>query len=533
VEERATSVEAAGWRQEEAAAARSPLCGLTIMSNAEARIVPSLPPPGKRLFRFRRKATRAAGDYRLRDFPVLKLFIGDVASAVAAIALPSLILPIAWPVVQTDFADWLWTEMSMTLPLMVGISALLGVYRSSTKNLIERFRIRATAMLLFMFAAAVMLARQGPSVELAIVPVIGAIALVLGSWTEHLIIARFARSGTWGTPTAILGNGAASHTFAHLLESQPGWGLRPVGFIGDGAGATTEAGRGTDEGASTAGLPLLGTVDKLDADIGAEIVVVPDGHPLPRDPEALYRLGIRKILVISQLGEFASFGLQIRHFGRFVALEVGGGPRNPGLGRKRAVDLALALPLAVLTTPMVVFLALMIKVVDPGPAFYRQKRVGRHGKPIHVLKLRTMYRDAEQRLEQVLATDAAMREQWQRYFKLSQDPRILPHIGDFLRRTSLDELPQLWNVIRGDMSLVCPRPFPDYHIGAFDPEFQALRATVLPGLTGLWQISSRSAGDLGVQRAQDCFYIRNRSLWLDLYILIATLPAVIGGQGAK
>jgi lipopolysaccharide/colanic/teichoic acid biosynthesis glycosyltransferase len=280
-------------------------------------------------------------------------------------------------------------------------------------------------------------------------------------------------------------------------------------------------------------LPLLGTIEGGRVGSGAEVVIVPDCQALPHDPNALYRLGVRQILVVNQLGELASFGLQIRHFDRFVGLELGGRPRHPNHALKRAIDLAVALPLALITCPIIGLLAMAIWIADPGPAFYGQQRVGRYGRPIQVLKLRTMYRDAEQRLEQMLATDRAMREQWRRYFKLPRDPRILPNVGNFLRRTSLDELPQLWNVIRGDMSLVGPRPFPAYHMAAFDPEFQALRVTVPPGLTGLWQISSRSNGDLGVQRAQDCFYIRNRSLWLDLYILIATLPAVIGGQGAK
>jgi lipopolysaccharide/colanic/teichoic acid biosynthesis glycosyltransferase len=280
-------------------------------------------------------------------------------------------------------------------------------------------------------------------------------------------------------------------------------------------------------------LPLLGTTEQGCPIGGFEVLLVPHAQHLPPDSETLYRLGAKQILVVSDFGEFATLGLKTSSFDQFVAWELTVSRRQPASMPKRFIDLAVSLPLALVAGPLVVLLALAIKVVDPGPAFFGHRRIGRNGKPIHVMKLRTMYCDAEQRLEHVLAVDAAKRAHWQRYFKLPQDPRILPHIGSFLRRTSLDELPQLWNVIRGDMSLVGPRPFPAYHMDAFDPEFRALRATVPPGITGLWQISSRSDGDLGVQRAQDCFYIRNRSLWLDLYILIATLPAVVFGRGAK
>ena len=291
-------------------------------------------------------------------------------------------------------------------------------------------------------------------------------------------------------------------------------------------------GQGAD-GPSSAALPVFRTLEEWRVGGGAEVVIVPDCELLPQDPAVLYRLGVRQVLVINSLGEFPTFGLQVRNADCFVAVELSGQPNYPSEWLKRAIDLVLSLVLLLLAAPILAVLAVAIKLADPGPAFYGQWRVGRHGRPIRVLKLRTMYRDAEQRLERVLASDPGLREHWLRYFKLAHDPRVLPRIGSLMRRASLDELPQLWNVIRGDMSLVGPRPFPAYHLEAFDPEFQALRVTVPPGLTGLWQISSRSNGDLDRQRAEDCFYIKNRSLWLDLYILIATPPAVLRALGAR
>jgi Undecaprenyl-phosphate galactose phosphotransferase WbaP len=506
------------------------------MSNVEARVGRTLSPSGGKPFGLGSGARRgrlAAKGIKRQWLFAATLFAGDIVTGIMAVVAATAIVAMAWSADQAGLMGRMQTEMFVLL--LLGINGSLGLYRSNMRSPMERFRLRAMATLMFIFTGLLMCIRGGPSIELAVVPMVGAIALVLGLWIEHMICAGLVKSNIFHAPAVILGTGASSRALACLLLSHPACGLRPAGFIDDGACSDGVEEfvphHGTD--GTSAPLPVLGTLDGWRAGSDAEVVIVPDSELLPPNPAALYRLGARHVLVITRLGEFPTFGLHIRNADGFVALELNGQPSHPREGLKRAIDLVVALALLSFTAPIIGLLALAIRLTDPGPAFYGQWRIGRYGRPIRVLKLRTMYRDAEQRLERVLASDPDLREKWQRYFKLPQDPRILPRIGSLMRRTSLDELPQLWNVIRGDMSLVGPRPFPAYHLDAFDPEFQALRASVLPGLTGLWQISSRSNGDLEVQRAADRFYIKNRSLWLDLYILIATLPAVIGAQGAK
>jgi lipopolysaccharide/colanic/teichoic acid biosynthesis glycosyltransferase len=143
-----------------------------------------------------------------------------------------------------------------------------------------------------------------------------------------------------------------------------------------------------------------------------------------------------------------------------------------------------------------------------------------------------MYRDADRRLEALLASDEAARAEWSTHFKLRNDPRVLPWPSSLIRSTSLDELPQIINVIAGDMRLVGPRPFPTYHLEAMSPAFRAARNSVKPGLTGFWQISERSEAELARAEELDGFYIENRSFWFDAEILLSTPQAVIRGGGA-
>ncbi len=507
------------------------------MSNVEARATPSLAPTPRGAFerhgRARGEATAFERSHR-RGVVAAGRFLSDLVGGSTAILLAVFIVAQTGIEKENGLADRLATLIPLTLALLIGIDCLLGVYWSCAASQMERFRLRSTAALVFAFSAMLVWGREGPLVGVLLIPLVAVIVLVLGCWTEHFIQACLVRSGTWAAPTGILGSGAESQALARRLMGRPTCGLRPVGFIElEGVDKSEPAARPQEGNHPAVGLPVLDLRGGRGPLAGIDTVIAPHGGALPSEPMQLYRLGIRRVLVVNQLGEFASASAHVRHFDGFVALELSGRQNNPSAALKRIIDFSIAVPLALLCAPVVGLLALLIKIVDPGPAFHRQSRIGQHGTAFELLKLRTMYGDAEGRLQHVLATDPGLREEWRMYFKLSQDPRILPYIGHFLRRTSLDELPQLWNIFRGDMSLVGPRPFPAYHMDAFDSDFRDLRVGVTPGLTGLWQIASRSEGNLDVQRAQDIYYIRNRSLWLDLYILIATLPAVIGGRGAR
>jgi exopolysaccharide production protein ExoY len=201
-----------------------------------------------------------------------------------------------------------------------------------------------------------------------------------------------------------------------------------------------------------------------------------------------------------------------------------------GMTLKRAVDILLALSGIILLAPLLIICFAVTALSSPGPALFRHRRVGFAGKHFDCLKFRTMVTDAPERLRQLLESDPAAAAEWATNRKLRNDPRITA-IGAILRKSSLDELPQLFNVLKGDMSIVGPRPVTDEELERYASSVGAY-LSCRPGITGLWQVSGRSTTTYDKRVACDTFYARNWSLTLDAKIIVVTIPALLVSENA-
>jgi Undecaprenyl-phosphate galactose phosphotransferase WbaP len=197
---------------------------------------------------------------------------------------------------------------------------------------------------------------------------------------------------------------------------------------------------------------------------------------------------------------------------------------------KRAIDLVLTVIMGILFAPLILLVAVAIKLDSPGPVLYRHRRIGRGGREFFAWKFRSMVINADQILSSYLQSNPLAAAEWESSHKLKGDPRIT-RLGRFLRRTSLDEIPQLWNVIRGEMSLVGPRPIVREEIRHYGTDFE-LYTWVPGGLTGLWQVSGRSETSYRQRVDYDRFYVDNWSVWLDFCILFRTIGIVLSRAGA-
>lgn len=338
---------------------------------------------------------------------------------------------------------------------------------------------------------------------------------------------QLARRRWWGEPVLVLGAGKTGRLLADALRLNPGLGLRPVALLDDDPEK-----RGTYEG-----IPVLGRlevaathVDRLG--VSHAMVAMP-GIGRARLVQILHQYLRRypRVTVIPELFGVPSVWVVSRDFDGVLGLEIRNQLLHPSAQRiKRILDVTLSGLSLLLLSPVFALIAVAIKLDSPGPVLYGDNRIGRKGQRLTAWKFRTMVVNAEQELARILRDDPVAARQYEIYHKLPNDPRIT-RVGRWLRRWSLDELPQLWNVFRGEMSLVGPRAYlareaPDMK------EAANLILEVAPGITGLWQVSGRSHVTFADRLRLDQYYVQNWSIWLDLYLLARTIPAVLLGEGA-
>jgi exopolysaccharide biosynthesis polyprenyl glycosylphosphotransferase len=363
-----------------------------------------------------------------------------------------------------------------------------------------------------------------PRRSLVILPALATLFLLIERELARRAFLRMRRSGVLQRPVIVVGANQEAIDLANAVALDRGIGYSIVGFVTD---MPIEV---ISDSIRTAILGEVKDVPKLVQETGAVGVVIASTAVTTAVSNRLARTltdaGVH-VEITSTLRDISLERLTIGNLGRFPTVYVDAVRRGGWRARtKRAFDLVSAAVLGVLLAPILLIVALLVKLTSPGPALFRQRRVGQDGKTFELIKFRTMVADADAQLEAVIDLNEASGP----LFKISNDPRVTT-FGRFLRRTSLDEVPQLWNVLRGDMSLVGPRPALPEEAASWVPEVHE-RLRVKPGITGMWQVNGRSLASFDDYVRLDLYYVDNWSLLTDLAIVCRTVPTVLLRRGA-
>jgi Undecaprenyl-phosphate galactose phosphotransferase WbaP len=407
----------------------------------------------------------------------------------------------------------------------VGLCALLGLYPGYGLDQVEELRRQTYATLAALgLTATFAVALQVGELVSRLVLVLGFVGLLpLAPPTRQLVKWWMMKAGLWGKPVVVMCSGEPEGSIATLLAKEWGLGYKPFAVF-DSQQAPKRRGleRMPDESS-------LAEAVELSRKHGVDTLVLAMPHVHRQHLARLVNrasYGFRHVIIIPNLGGVTNSAVIARNLSGTFGVEIRHNLLNPSVQRaKRALDLVATVVGGVLIFPLVLVLSLLVWLEARGPVFYKAERIGRDGKPFSCVKFRTMVPDAEAALRRILEGDPEAREEYSKYHKLCNDPRVT-RVGRFLRKTSLDELPQLWNVLRGEMSLVGPRPYlprESEDIGIAQSEI--LR--VNPGITGPWQVNGRSHTTFGERVKIDTYYVRDWSIWLDLVILARTVRALV------
>lgn len=455
---------------------------------------------------------------------MLAIFLTDLAIVVAAgfagVAVMSLLQVTPSSIV---YVYCVWAVTVLAFFHFAGLNRVMAVAPASELRWVVLI-VGGTALA---FTAAQQTIGAVPAKQLVFLPLAALVLCIVWPVTRQYARRAFAKRPWWGVRVLVIGGDDFGVTIFERLLMHPEWGLRPVGVLEELDDLDLSIAPEFYQGPP-------GKLAEAASRLGVStVIVVPrDTNPLPiTDLVRSAEPWITSWLIVPSLRNVPAMWNDVYDLQGQAAI----GWRNrlaspPHRMVKRTFDLTLVLLTLPVTLPLIGLLALLIRLTSKGPAFFVQRRLGYGGATFPVFKFRTMHLNAEDILEDFLKARPELREEWKRNFKLRNDPRVT-WIGRYLRRTSLDELPQLFNVLLGQMSLVGPRPLLESETLEYGDAYTSYVQTV-PGLTGMWQISGRSNTTFAERAWFDEYYVRNWSPWLDLYILGSTVNVVLRCDGA-
>ncbi|HET7306613.1 MAG TPA: undecaprenyl-phosphate galactose phosphotransferase WbaP [Gammaproteobacteria bacterium] len=459
---------------------------------------------------------------RLRDsIPTMLVALADFCGLLVAAELAMLVQDAATSAPLALYFSPTLLAYSAIMTFAYGfIDVYSGVARSGPDEL-RRLTLMTTILVMIIASVTYFASGRLPITAYALAWAFALFAIPLG---RAAVRAQFGRRDWWGRKAVLFANDIrTARRVIKSLREQPRMAVKPIAIMTGGVEVNAEW---------DLGLPVLhgtwaGLIKAKLRGIDHAIIAMPNLN----DPQSLalirrYEFMFKHWTIVPYFVQTYSMWLRTNELNGLIAMQLTHRLFVPThRAMKRVLDIVLTLMGSIVLLPIGLLIALAIKVDSKGPVFYGQKRLGHHGETFRMLKFRSMIQNADEVLEDYLAEHPEMRDEWNENQKLKKDPRITG-LGRFLRRTSLDELPQLLNVLRGEMSLVGPRPCMTDQREMYDWTWE-FYTRVRPGITGQWQVSARNSVSFRERTTMDAFYIRNWSVWLDLYILAKTIPAVL------
>jgi Undecaprenyl-phosphate galactose phosphotransferase WbaP len=423
----------------------------------------------------------------------------------------------------------------IAIPLLMLSAAVFwsfDLYSGTPEDPIGEFKklLRATTITYLMIISVTFFTKEGLYYSRSTVVLAWLLTTLLMPATRSALRAWCSRRTWWGIPTVILGAGPAGQEMLKMLEKQQAIGLRPIAVLDHFSEISVSASKrspGIFWGDLSYAADFASNCRPCFAIIAMPNLESEQLSAFIQD----YAEDFYRVLVIPELFGIANLEVSAKDFCGVLGLEVSKNHADlfPQI-IKRCFDLLVATAVSTFFLPIFAAICLHARLTSPGPIFYGQRRIGRNGKEFTAWKFRTMVTNADAVLAQHLRDNPVLRQEWSVDHKLKNDPRVTP-VGKILRKFSLDELPQLWNILCGHMSLVGPRPIVWAEADRYGQRF-ALYQKVQPGLTGLWQISGRNNTTYEERTRLDEYYVRHWSILLDLYILLRTFRTVITAEGA-